>query len=65
MEAKEVVEKRNQWLNPDELDRLEQARKSGIREVVEFEDKLLKGVPNYGWQGFLERRQAKLKEWGL
>lgn len=42
-----------------------EARKAGIREVVEFENELLKGVPNYGWHGFLERRQAKLKEWGV
>jgi len=56
--------KRDKWLSPDETDRLEEARKAGIREVVEFLEKFNPSI-TLNQVRATNFWQAKLKEWGL
>ena len=68
MEAKDARTNGDQWLTPDELDRLEVARKAGIREVIEWVDANVHWRKDAPYKSTIdpdEWQAQKQEKWGI
>jgi len=70
MENKDIITVGDQWLNPEEIDRLETAYKAGMKVVVDtFHDDICSMAKRFPTakelMDFVNKWQAKLKEWGI